>query len=203
MNVLPTGRNFYSVDPKALPSRLSWEVGQGLADDLLRRYLEEEGRYPESVGIVVWGTAAMRTQGDDVAEILALLGVRPVWNEESRRVTGLEVIPLEELGRPRIDVTVRISGFFRDAFPNLISLLDDAFTTVANLDEPDDMNFVKKHAGEEKARGRRRTPLDHAHLRLQARRLRGRPPPPDGRPKLAHRRGPRRGLRRLGRLRLR
>jgi cobaltochelatase CobN len=153
VNVLPTGRNFYSVDPKALPSRLSWEVGQGLADDLLRRYLEEEGRYPESVGIVVWGTSAMRTQGDDVAEILALLGVRPLWNEESRRVTGLEVIPLQELGRPRIDVTVRISGFFRDAFPNLISLLDDAFTTVAALNEPDDSNFVKKHAGEEREGG--------------------------------------------------
>jgi cobaltochelatase CobN len=153
VNVLPTGRNFYSVDPKALPSALSWEVGQGLADDLLRRYLEEEDRYPETVGIVVWGTAAMRTQGDDVSEILALLGVRPVWNEESRRVFGLEVIPLKELGRPRIDVTVRISGFFRDAFPNLISLLDEAFTTVANLDEPDDMNFVNKHVGEEKSRG--------------------------------------------------
>jgi cobaltochelatase CobN len=114
VNVLPTGRNFYSVDPKALPSRLSWEVGKGLADGLLRRYLEEEGRYPETVGIVVWGTAAMRTQGDDVAEILALMGVRPVWNEESLRVTGLEVIPLEKLGRPRMDVTVRISGFFSE-----------------------------------------------------------------------------------------
>ncbi len=153
VNVLPTGRNFYSVDPKALPSTLSWEVGRGLADDLLRRYLEEEGRYPETVGIVVWGTAAMRTQGDDIAEILALLGVRPVWNEESRRVTGLEVVSLEELGRPRIDVTVRISGFFRDAFPNLISLMDDAFTTVAALDEPADMNFIKKHADEERAEG--------------------------------------------------
>ena len=86
--------------PKALPSRLSWEVGQGLADGLLRRYLEEEGRFPETVGIVVWGTAAMRTQGDDVAEILALLGVRPIWNEESLRVTGIEIIPPEELGRP-------------------------------------------------------------------------------------------------------
>ena len=95
----------------------------------------------------------MRTQGDDIAEILALLGVRPVWNEESRRVTGLEVVPLEELRRPRIDVTVRISGFFRDAFPNLISLMDEAFTTVAALDEPSDMNFVKKHADAEKAEG--------------------------------------------------
>ncbi len=153
VNVLPTGRNFYSVDPKGLPSALSWEVGRSLADDLLRRHLEEEGRYPESVGIVVWGTAAMRTQGDDIAEVLALLGVRPVWNEESRRVTGLEVIPLEELGRPRIDVNVRISGFFRDAFPNLISLMDDAVCKVAALDEPDEMNFVKKHADEEKNEG--------------------------------------------------
>ncbi len=153
VNVLPTGRNFYSVDPKALPSALSWEVGQGLADDLLRRHVEEEGRYPETVGIVVWGTAAMRTQGDDIAEILALMGVRPTWNEESRRVTGLEVVPPEELRRPRIDVTVRISGFFRDAFPNLISLMDEAVRTVAALDEPDEMNFVRKHAREEKAEG--------------------------------------------------
>src|SRR4030095_12973248 len=146
VNVLPTGRNFYSVDPKALPSQLSWEVGQGLADDLLRRYLEEEGRYPESVGIVVWGTAAMRTQGDDIAEILALLGVRPVWNEESRRVTGLEVLPLDELGRPRIDVTVRISGFFRDAFPNLISLLDGAVGLVAALGEAGAVHYTATHA---------------------------------------------------------
>jgi cobaltochelatase CobN len=153
VNVLPTGRNFYSVDPKALPSRLSWEVGRSLAEDLLARYREEEGRYPASVGIVVWGTAAMRTQGDDVAEVLALLGVRPVWNEESLRVTRLEVIPLEELGRPRVDVTVRISGFFRDAFPNLISLMDEAFRTVAALDEPPALNFVKKHAAEEEAAG--------------------------------------------------
>ena len=153
VNVLPTGRNFYSVDPKALPSALSWEVGGRLADDLLRRYLNEERRYPETVGIVVWGTAAMRTQGDDISEVLALLGVRPLWNQESRRVTGLEVMPLEELGRPRIDVTVRISGFFRDAFPNLISLLDQAFTTVASLDEPHDHNFIRKHADEERDAG--------------------------------------------------
>ena len=153
VNVLPTGRNFYSVDPKALPSRLSWEVGWDLAEDLLGRHLGEEGRYPETVGIVVWGTAAMRTQGDDIAEVLALLGVRPVWNEESRRVTELEVIPSGELGRPRVDVNVRISGFFRDAFPNLISLMDDAVRTVAALDEPDETNFVKKHADEEQDAG--------------------------------------------------
>jgi cobaltochelatase CobN len=125
-HVLPTGRNFYSVDPKALPSPLAWDVGRQLADALLERHLAEEGRYPESVGLVVWGTAAMRTGGDDVAEALALLGVRPVWAEESGRVTGVELIALEELGRPRVDVVLRISGFFRDAFPGLIGLLDDA-----------------------------------------------------------------------------
>jgi cobaltochelatase CobN len=125
-HVLPSGRNFYSVDPKALPSRLAWEVGQGLAHRLLERHLAEAGCYPASVGLVVWGTAAMRTGGDDVAEALALLGVRPVWQPESGRVTGVSLIPPEELGRPRVDVVMRISGFFRDAFPHLIALLDDA-----------------------------------------------------------------------------
>ncbi|MDA8043840.1 MAG: cobaltochelatase subunit CobN [Actinomycetota bacterium] len=125
-HVLPTGRNFYSVDPKALPSQLAWEVGQGLAERVLARHLEEEGRYPASVGLVVWGTAAMRTGGDDVAEALALLGVRPVWAAESGRVTGVERIPDAELGRPRVDVVLRISGFFRDAFPHLITLFDEA-----------------------------------------------------------------------------
>src|SRR5205823_1283291 len=96
-NVLPTGRNFYSVDPNSIPSAAAWQVGEALARALLDKYLAEEGRYPESVGIVVWGTAAMRTHGEDVAEILYLLGVRPVWQQESRRVRGLEVIPLAEL----------------------------------------------------------------------------------------------------------
>jgi cobaltochelatase CobN len=135
-HVLPTGRNFFSVDPKALPSKLAWEVGCKLADQLLQRHVAEEGRYPESVGLVVWGTAAMRTSGDDVAEALALLGVRPVWAEESGRVTGVELIPAAELGRPRVDVTLRISGFFRDAFPHLIQLLDDAFRLAGFDDDP-------------------------------------------------------------------
>ena len=144
-NVLPTGRNFYSVDPKTLPSPAAWEVGKVLGDSLLDKYLEEEGSYPEMVGIVVWGTSAMRTHGDDIAQIMYLLGVRPVWQDESRRITGVEIIPLEELKRPRIDVTVRISGFFRDAFPNLIYLLDKAVDMVASLDEQDDQNFIAKH----------------------------------------------------------
>jgi cobaltochelatase CobN len=146
IDVLPTGRNFYSVDPRALPSELSWGVGVKLADALLDRHRRDHGALPRTVGLVAWGTAAMRTQGDDVAEILALLGVRPTWHPESHRVTGIEVIPLVELGRPRIDVTVRISGFFRDAFPHLVNLLDDAVARVAALDEPDAENFVAAHA---------------------------------------------------------
>lgn len=146
LDVLPTGRNFYSVDPRALPSELSWEVGRRLADALLDRHLAETGELPRMVGLVAWGTSAMRTQGDDVAEILALLGVRPTWHPESRRVTGLQVVPLSELGRPRIDVTVRISGFFRDAFPGLVHLIDDAVTTVAALDEAPEDNYVAAHA---------------------------------------------------------
>ncbi|WCB93008.1 Aerobic cobaltochelatase subunit CobN [Baekduia alba] len=152
VDVLPTGRNFYGVDPKALPSQLSWDVGVRLGDALLQRHVAEDGRHPETVGIVAWGTAAMRTHGDDVAEILHLLGVRPVWNPDTRRVTGVEVVSLEELGRPRIDVVVRISGFFRDAFPHLVSLIDDAVSTVAALDEGDDDNYVRKHTRGDAAR---------------------------------------------------
>ncbi|MFE6550250.1 cobaltochelatase subunit CobN [Streptomyces sp. NPDC057746] len=151
VNVLPTGRNFYSVDPKAIPSRLSWEVGQSLADSLVARYLSDTGAYPQSVGLTVWGTSAMRTQGDDIAEILALLGCRPVWDDASRRVTGFAIVPLAELGRPRIDVTVRISGFFRDAFPHVVGLIDDAVRAVAELDEPAEQNFVRAHADEDTA----------------------------------------------------
>ncbi|MFD9409914.1 cobaltochelatase subunit CobN [Streptomyces sp. NPDC059989] len=146
VNVLPTGRNFYSVDPKAVPSRLAWETGQALAESLLTRYRTDNGEWPASVGLSLWGTSAMRTSGDDVAEALSLLGIRPVWDEASRRVTGLEPIPLAELGRPRIDVTLRISGFFRDAFPHVIGLLDDAVRLAASLDEPASDNFIRAHA---------------------------------------------------------
>ena len=150
-NILPTGRNFYSVDPKTIPSPTAWDMGVGLADALLQVYLEEEGGYPEMVGLVIWGTSAMRTHGDDIAQVFSLLGVKPVWQPESRRVTGLEVIPLSELGRPRIDVTVRISGFFRDAFPNLIDLIDQAVQLVASLDESPEENMVLKHVLEDRA----------------------------------------------------
>jgi cobaltochelatase CobN len=168
VNVLPTGRNFYAVDPKAVPSRLAWETGQQLADSLLARYQEETGGWPSSVGISVWGTAAMRTAGDDVAEVLALLGVRPVWDEVSRRVTGLEVVGLAELGRPRIDVVVRISGFFRDAFPQLVTLLDDAVGLVAGLHEDPAANLLRAHALADLER--------HDDLRRATTRIFGSPP---------------------------
>ncbi|WP_253882054.1 cobaltochelatase subunit CobN [Actinomadura rupiterrae] len=151
VNVLPTGRNFYSVDPKAIPSRNSWDVGVALADSLVKRHLDDTGEYPSSVGLTVWGTSAMRTQGDDIAEVLALIGCRPVWDDASRRVTGFEIVPLDDLGRPRIDVTLRISGFFRDAFPHVIALIDDAIAAVAALDEPSDRNFLRRHAVEDHA----------------------------------------------------
>jgi cobaltochelatase CobN len=151
VSVLPTGRNFYSVDPKAIPSRNAFDVGVALADSLVARHLADTGEYPASVGLTVWGTSAMRTQGDDIAEVLALLGCRPVWDDASRRVTGFEVLSLAELGRPRIDVTVRISGFFRDAFSHVISLLDDAVAAVTALDEPAEQNYVRAHVASDLA----------------------------------------------------
>lgn len=150
-HLLPTGRNFYACDPQALPSFAAWEVGQGLAKETLSRFLAETGSYPEHVAISVWGTAAMRTHGDDIAQIFAFLGVRPTWQRENHRVTGVELIPLFELGRPRIDVTIRISGFFRDAFPHLIPLLDDAVNLAINADEPAEENYIRKHFMEDLA----------------------------------------------------
>ena len=152
VNVLPTGRNFYSVDPKAIPSRTSFKTGVALADSLIARHLADEGEYPRCVGLTVWGTSAMRTQGDDIAEVLALIGCRPRWDDASRRVTGFEILPLAELGRPRIDVTLRISGFFRDAFPHVIALLDDAVGAVAGLGEPPESNYLRAHALADQAR---------------------------------------------------
>jgi len=141
-HVLPTGRNFYSVDPKSLPTETSWRVGTQLADAVIERHTAETGTAPRTVGIVVWGTSAMRTGGDDIAQALALLGVQPTWTRENRRVSGLVVTPLTELGRPRVDVVLRVSGFFRDAFPNLIHLFDEAVRLVAALDEPDESNPI-------------------------------------------------------------
>ena len=144
-HILPTGRNFYAVDPRALPSQAAWRVGQQLAREAIERFRKEEGQYPEMMGLSVWGTSQMRTHGDDIAEAFALLGVQPVWNPQSRRLDGVSVIPCEQLGRPRVDVTLRISGFFRDAFPHLIDMFDQAVSLVIELDEPPEQNFPRKH----------------------------------------------------------
>ncbi len=138
--VLPTGRNFYSVDIRAIPTETAWDVGRKAAEVLVERYTQDHGEYPKTLAISIWGTSTMRTGGDDLAQVLALLGVRPIWDGASRRVVDFEILSLGALGRPRIDVTVRISGFFRDSFPNLIQLLNSAIQAVSLLEEPAEMN---------------------------------------------------------------
>ncbi|MFM7424919.1 MAG: cobaltochelatase subunit CobN, partial [Elainella sp.] len=150
-DVLPTGRNFYSVDIRAIPTEAAWDLGRRAAEVLVERYTQDHGEYPQTLGLSVWGTATMRTGGDDIAEALALLGVRPVWDGVSRRVIDFEILPLSVLARPRVDVTLRISGFFRDAFPNLIDLFDSAVTAVARLDEPPDQNPLAARVQQEQA----------------------------------------------------
>jgi cobaltochelatase CobN len=138
--VLPTGRNFYSVDIRAVPTETAWCLGRKAAEVLIDRYTQEHGEYPQTLGLSIWGTSTMRTGGDDIAQALALIGVQPVWDGVSRRVVDFEILPVSILGRPRVDVTLRISGFFRDAFPNLIDLFDNAVKAVAALDETPEQN---------------------------------------------------------------
>jgi len=140
--ILPTGRNFYSIDPDAVPWHSSWEIGKKMADQMLERYVDEHGSYPRNIGIVMWATDTMKTGGDDTAYVLWLMGIRPVWTGYAGRVKDLEVIPVSELGRPRIDVTLRISGLFRDTFPNLVRMIDRAVHMVAELDESEEENFI-------------------------------------------------------------
>ncbi|MFQ9801023.1 MAG: cobaltochelatase subunit CobN [Clostridia bacterium] len=139
------GAKLYASDPSQIPSRAAWEIGQQLAAQMLKHYQEEEGGYPESTAMVIWAGGTLKTCGEDFAEALMLMGVRPVYLGETTRVIGVEPIPLEELGRPRLDVTLRISGLFRDMYPNLIRLMDEAVKCVAALDESEDVNFIKKH----------------------------------------------------------
>ncbi|MDD7423711.1 MAG: cobaltochelatase subunit CobN [Candidatus Methanomethylophilaceae archaeon] len=141
-HILPMGRNFYGIDPDIIPPRSSWEIGRRMADQMIQRYMDEKGCYPREIGFVIWATDTMKTNGDDVAYILWLMGVRPIWSKSGGQVIGLEVIPISELGRPRIDVTVRITGLFRDTFPNLIDLIDDAVKMVAELDESEEENYL-------------------------------------------------------------
>ncbi|MEM9731997.1 MAG: cobaltochelatase subunit CobN [Pseudomonadota bacterium] len=149
LDVLPTGRNFFSVDSRAVPTPAAWHLGQKSAELLIKRHRQDHGEWPTSLGLSAWGTSNMRTGGDDIAQALALIGAKPVWDHASRRVTGFEIITLAELGRPRVDVTLRISGFFRDAFPAQIDLFDKAVMAIAALDEDARDNPIAHRVGEE------------------------------------------------------
>jgi len=150
-DVLPTGRNFYSLDSRTVPTPAAWTLGWKSAGLLIERHLQEHGAWPRSVAVSAWGTSNMRTGGDDIAQALALMGVQPAWDTASRRVTGFEVLPLTVLDRPRVDVTLRVSGFFRDAFPGLIDLFDSAVRAVAALDEPPSDNPLAERVRAEQA----------------------------------------------------
>jgi len=144
-DILPTGRNFYSLDPYRVPTQAAWRVGQRLSEAVVEKHLKDEGRIPQNVAIYWMAGDIMYADGEGMAQIMALLGVKPVW-QPNGRIKGFEVIPLSELGRPRIDVTIRLSGITRDNFPNCVDLIDEAVQTVASLDEPSDMNFPRQHA---------------------------------------------------------
>ncbi|MHC1631937.1 MAG: cobaltochelatase subunit CobN [Methanotrichaceae archaeon] len=151
VDILPTGRNMYAIDTMKIPTRAAWNVGIRLADVLLENYMEIEGRYPENIGFVLWSADAFRADGEETAQILYLMGTRPVW-QQNGTVKSVEVIPLKELGRPRIDCTVRVGGILRDACPNIMELIDDAAQKIAVLDEPAEMNYVRKHTIEKMKR---------------------------------------------------
>ena len=136
-DVLPTGRNFYSVDTRTVPTAAAWRLGWKSASLLVERHRQEQGEWPRRMALSAWGTSNMRTGGDDIAQAFALMGVRPAWEPSSGRVTGFEILPLSLLDRPRVDVTLRVSGFFRDAFPAQVALFDAAARAVARLDEPE------------------------------------------------------------------
>lgn len=151
-DVLPTGRNFYAVDTRTVPTPAAWTLGWASASLLVERHVQEHGAWPRTLALSAWGTSNMRTGGDDIAQALALLGVRPTWDSASRRVTGFEILPVDVLDRPRVDVTLRVSGFFRDAFPGLIALFDSAVRAVADLDEAEDRNPLAARVRAETAR---------------------------------------------------
>jgi cobaltochelatase CobN len=168
--VLPTGRNFYSVDIRAVPTETAWCLGRKAAEVLVDRYTQDNGEYPKTLGLSIWGTSTMRTGGDDIAQALALIGVQPVWDGVSRRVVDFEILPLSILCRPRVDVTLRISGFFRDAFPNLIDLFDSAVKAVAALDETPEQNPLAAQVQQEKVKWLEQgVEIDEAETRSQYR----------------------------------
>jgi len=151
LDTLPTGRNFFSVDNRSIPSPAAWAIGQKSAEALIQRHLQEHGDYPSELGLSVWGTATMRTGGDDIAQAFALMGVRPIWAPGSNRVMDFEVLSCMQLGRPRVDVTLRVSGFFRDAFANVMRLYDAAVQVIADFEEPGTGNVIRRHIAEREA----------------------------------------------------
>ena len=138
--VLPTGRNFFSVDLRGLPTEAAWDLGRKSAENIIELYQQEHGEHLTHLALSVWGTSTMRNGGEDVCQLLALIGVRPIWDGPSRRFVDLDVIPITILGRPRVDVTLRISGLFRDSFPNLINCVYKAQALIRSLNEPKEMN---------------------------------------------------------------
>ncbi|MFB6117206.1 cobaltochelatase subunit CobN [Halosegnis sp.] len=150
VDLLPTGRNFYTLDPRKVPAKSAWAVGSEVAAGVAERHADETGDYPEEIGVVAWGTPTVRTRGETIAQVLALMGVEPQWTDAGR-IDDVEPIPLDELGRPRIDVTTRVSGLFRDAFPQAASVIHDAVDAVVALDESYEQNYVKKHVEEDAA----------------------------------------------------
>ncbi len=152
LDVLPTGRNLYAIDPRSAPTRNAWEIGRRAAEEILRRYAQDHGEWPKRIVLDLWGSATMRTGGDDLAQAFALIGCRPTWDVASTRVSGFEVLPLAMLGRPRVDATLRVSGLFRDVFPSQIALFSAAVRAVAALEESADDNPLAGGQGESLAR---------------------------------------------------
>ena len=152
LDVLPTGRNLYAIDPRSAPTRNAWEIGRRAAEEICKRYAQDHGEWPKRIVLDLWGSATMRTGGDDLAQAFALIGCRPTWDAASTRVSGFEVLPLAMLGRPRVDVTLRISGLFRDVFPSQIALFAAAVRAVAALEESAEDNPLAGLEGESSAR---------------------------------------------------
>ncbi|ELZ23811.1 cobaltochelatase [Haloterrigena salina JCM 13891] len=167
VDLLPTARNFYTLDPRKVPAKAAWQVGSEVAEGVLERHHSENGEYPEEIGVVAWGTPTVRTRGETIAQVLAMMGVEPQWTDAGR-IDDVEPIPLEELDRPRIDVTTRVSGLFRDAFPAAAGVIHDAVDAVVDLDEPLEMNYVKKHVEEETEELQEEEGLDESDARKAA-----------------------------------
>jgi cobaltochelatase CobN len=167
VDLLPTARNFYTLDPRKVPAKSAWQVGREVAEGVLERHYDESGEYPEEIGVVAWGTPTVRTRGETIAQVLATMGVEPQWTDAGR-IDDVEPIPLEELDRPRVDVTTRVSGLFRDAFPAAAGVIHDAVDAVVDLDEPHELNYVKKHVEEEAEQLRNEDGLDESDARNAA-----------------------------------